>query len=98
MNPYVEFPILTGMGYARNVIVALSGEAVIAVDGSHGTLSEIAHALQHSVPVIGLDTWRFSPGRVASGDSHEGADDRAIIRASDPQDAVEKAIAAARRP
>jgi len=89
MNPYVEFPILTGMGYARNVIVALSGEAVIAVDGSHGTLSEIAHALQHGVPVIGLDTWRFS---------HEGADDRAIIRASDPQDAVEKAIAAAARP
>jgi hypothetical protein len=95
MNPYVEFPILTGMGYARNVIVALSGEAVIAVDGSHGTLSEIAHALQHGVPVIGLHTWRFSPGRVASGDSRKGADDRAVIRASDPQDAVEKAIAAA---
>jgi len=86
MNPYVEFPILTGMGYARNVIVALSGEAVIAVDGSHGTLSEIAHALQHGVPVVGLHTWRFG---------HEGADDQAIIRASDPQDAVEKAIAAA---
>jgi hypothetical protein len=97
MNPYVEFPILTGMGYARNVIVALSGEAVIAVDGSHGTLSEIAHALQHGMPVIGLHTWRFSPERVASGDSHEGADDEAIIRASDPQDAVEKAIAAARQ-
>ena len=86
MNPYVEFPILTGMGYARNVIVALSGEAVIAVGGSHGTLSEIAHALQHSVPVVGLHTWHFG---------HEGADDRAIIRASDPQDAVEKALAAA---
>ena len=86
MNPYVEFPVITGMGYARHVIVALSGEAVIAEDGSHGTLSEIAHALQHGVPVIGLHTWRFS---------NEGADDRAIIRASDPQDAVEKAIAAA---
>jgi len=99
-NPYVEFPILTGMGYARNVVVALSGEAVIAVDGSYGTLSEIAHALNHGRPVIGLHTWLLSPRRVASGDSHEGADDRAIIRASDPQDAVEKAVAAAlaRRP
>ena len=86
MNPHVEFPILTGMGYARNVIVALSGEAVIAVGGSHGTLSEIAHALNHGKPVVGLHTWRFG---------YEGADDRAIIRASDPQDAVEKAITAA---
>jgi hypothetical protein len=96
MNPYVEFPVLTGMGYARNVIVVLSGEAVIAVDGSYGTLSEIAHALAHGKPVIGLHTWAFSQERVASGDSNDGADDDAIIRASDPQDAVEKAIAAAR--
>jgi uncharacterized protein (TIGR00725 family) len=88
MNPHVEFPILTGMGYARNVIIALSGEAVIAVDGSHGTLSEIAHALQLGVPVIGLHTWHFD---------YEGADETAIIRASDPQDAVEKAIAAVSR-
>ena len=86
MNPYVEFPILTGMGYARNVIVALTGEAVIAVDGSYGTLSEIAHALNHGKPVVGLRTWLL--GR-------EGGDDQAIIRASDPLDAVEKAMAAA---
>lgn len=91
MNPYVEFPIVTGMGYARNVVVALSGEAVIAVGGSYGTLSEIAHALNHGKPVVGLQTWLLG---------HEGADDHAIIRASDPQDAVEKAMAAAlaRRP
>jgi len=75
------------MGYARNVIVVLSGEAVIAVDGAYGTLSEIAHALAHGKPVVGLHTWSFS---------NENTDDRAIIRASDPQDAVEKAIAAAR--
>ena len=87
MNAHVEFPILTGMGYARNVAVVLSGEAVIAVDGSYGTLSEIAHALAHGKPVIGLRTWSFS---------NDNTDDRAIIRASDPQDAVEKAIAAAR--
>jgi hypothetical protein len=87
MNAHVEFPILTGLGYARNVIVVLSGEAVIAVDGAYGTLSEIAHALAHGKPVVGLHTWSFS---------NDNTDDRAIIRASDPQDAVEKAIAAAR--
>lgn len=91
MNPYVEFPVVTGMGYARNVAVVLSGEAVIAIDGSYGTLSEIAHALNHGKPVIGLHTWLLG---------HEGVEDQAIIRASDPQDAVEKAMAAAlaRRP
>jgi len=94
-NSYVEFPILTGMGYARNVAVVLSGEAVIAVDGSYGTLSEIAHALNHGRPVVGLHTWSFSLGRVASGGSNGGAGDQAIIRVSDPQDAVEKAMAAA---
>jgi len=94
-NSYVEFPILTGMGYARNVAVVLSGEAVIAVDGSYGTLSEIAHALNHGRPVIGLHTWSFSPERVAASDSNGGAGDQAIIRASNPQDAVEKAMAAA---
>lgn len=87
MNSYVEFPIVTGMGYARNVAVVLTGEAVIAVDGAYGTLSEIAHALAHGRPVVGLHTWSFK---------NEDTDDRAIIRASDPQDAVEKAIAAAR--
>jgi uncharacterized protein (TIGR00725 family) len=87
MNAYVEFPIVTGMGYARNVAVVLSGEAVIAVDGAYGTLSEIAHALAHGKPVVGLHTWSFR---------NESSDDRAIIRASDPRDAVEKAIGAAR--
>lgn len=86
MNPYVEFPIITNMGYARNAIVVLSGEAVIAVDGAYGTLSEIAHALAMDIPVIGLRTWSFS-------DDH-GQDTR-IIRAADPHDAVARAIAAA---
>jgi hypothetical protein len=86
-NRYVEFPVPTGLGYARNVIVVLCGEAVVAVDGAYGTLSEIAHALAHGKPVIGLHTWRFS---------NESSDDRAIIRATDPSDAAEKAVTAAR--
>ncbi|HEY8491838.1 MAG TPA: TIGR00725 family protein [Dehalococcoidia bacterium] len=87
MNPYVEFPIVTGIGYARNAIVVLSGHAVIAIDGAYGTLSEIAHALQFDRPVIGLGTWHIAAN---------GREDGRIIRAANPLDAVEKAVAAAR--
>lgn len=55
-NDYVETPIATGMGNARNVLVVLNGAGVIAIDGSTGTLSEIAHALDFGLPVAGLAT------------------------------------------
>ena len=55
-NPHVETPIATGMGNARNVLVVLNGDAVVAVGGSTGTLSEIGHALDFGRPVVGLDT------------------------------------------
>lgn len=55
-NDYVDVPVATGMGNARNTIVVLNGEAVVAVDGAYGTLSEIAHALDHGQTVIGLGT------------------------------------------
>ncbi len=55
-NPYVTTPIATGLGHGRNALVVLNGDAVIAVDGSHGTLSEMGLALAHGRPVVGLDT------------------------------------------
>ncbi|MES3518183.1 MAG: TIGR00725 family protein [Natronomonas sp.] len=55
-NDWVTTPIVTGLGNARNVLVVLNGDGVIAVDGSTGTLSEIAHALDFERPVAGLDT------------------------------------------
>ncbi len=82
-NPHVQIPIVTGMGYARNVIVVKSVQAVIAVDGGYGTLSEIAFALQYNIPVIGVGTWCLSLN---------GHEDGRIIRADDPIDAVSKAI------
>ncbi len=85
-NPWVDYPVMTGMGYARNVIVVKTGRAAIAVDGAYGTLSEIAHALGDGTPVIGLETWEL-----ASGDGYP----LEITRADSPVDAVEKAIAAA---
>ncbi len=53
-NPYIEIPIVTGMGNARNVIVAGTPRAIIALEGGWGTLSEIALALKMGVPVISL--------------------------------------------
>lgn len=82
-NQYVDFPVFTGMGFARNVMVVLSGDAVIAIDGSYGTLSEISYALIHSVPVVGIDTWDFN---------YRGFDGDSIARVSDPAEAVEIAI------
>ncbi len=55
-NQYVDVPIVTGLGSARNVLVVKNGDAAIAVDGGPGTLSEIAHALDLGRPVAGLDT------------------------------------------
>jgi len=87
-NPYVDIPIPTGMGYARNVIVAKAGDALIAINGAYGTLSEIAHALGEDIPVVGLDTWELSL---------QGQPDRAIHRARDPLEAVALALELAER-
>jgi len=86
VNPYVDIPICTGMGYARNVIIVKSAGAVIAVDGAYGTLSEIAHALGEDIPVIGLNTWTLV---------REEQEDSGIVRAKNAVDAVEKALEAA---
>ena len=59
-NPYVDVPIVTGMGEARNIIIVRSAQAVIAIGGSYGTLSEIAYALRFGTPVIGVGTWHMA--------------------------------------
>jgi len=82
-NPYVQIPIVTGLGYARNLAVVKSAQAVIAIDGSYGTLSEISHALQSGIPVIGLNTWSLSIN---------GQQDKSIIPAQNAVEAVNKAL------
>ncbi|MFQ5788382.1 MAG: TIGR00725 family protein, partial [Thermodesulfobacteriota bacterium] len=56
-NQYVDIPIVTGMSHARNIIVVRSSDAIIALGGSYGTLSEIAFALKLGIPIIGIKTW-----------------------------------------
>lgn len=82
-NPYVQIPIVTGIGYARNVAVVRTAQAVIAIGGNYGTLSEISHALQSGIPVIGLNTWTLSKN---------DRQDNSIIIVQSPAEAVDKAL------
>jgi hypothetical protein len=85
-NAHVEFAIPTGLGHARNVIIARAGRAVIAIAGSHGTLSELALALVYGTPVVALNTWDVSLNGAAPG---------GLVRADTAQEAVELALALA---
>jgi len=83
-NRWVDIKIPTGLGYARNALVVLSADAVIAIDGADGTLSEIGYALTFKKPLIGLNTWEIKPYRKMCTPQ--------IITASSPQEAVDLAI------
>ncbi len=83
-NDYVDIIIPTGMGYARNIQVVLSAHAVIAIDGSYGTLSEIGYTLTFDKPIIGLKTWEVRP--------YYSENTPYIIRAKSPKEAVRLAI------
>ncbi|HVH64531.1 MAG TPA: TIGR00725 family protein [Candidatus Acidoferrum sp.] len=58
-NPYIDVAIATGLGHARNAILARTADGVIAIGGGLGTLSEIALALRNLRPIIGIKTWHF---------------------------------------
>ena len=82
-NPYVQIPIVTNLGYARNVIVVKSARAVIAIGGGYGTLTEIGYALDSRVPVIGLKTWSLSRNHQI---------DKSIVQARNAKEAVKIAL------
>jgi uncharacterized protein (TIGR00725 family) len=82
-NPWADHVVVTGIGHARNLAVAASGHAVIAVGGSYGTLAELALALRLGRPVVQL----------GAGPSVEGA-----IPAATPHEAVERALGALATP
>ncbi|MFH2070697.1 MAG: TIGR00725 family protein [Elusimicrobiota bacterium] len=73
-NPYVDVPVITAMNHARNAIIVRTADAVIAIDGQYGTLSEIGLAKVIDKPVIGLKTW----------------DIKGVIPVSTPQEAVDR--------
>ncbi len=86
-NPYLSVAIATGASHARNLYIVASSDAVIAIGGEYGTLSEIALALKLGKPVIGLNTWTcIRNGRPA-----------AVHAVETPEEAVERALAEADR-
>ena len=86
-NPYVDLPIVTGIGEARNSIVARTAQAVVAIGGSYGTLTEIAYSIAFGTPVVGQGTWRVE---------RKGHPPAPIHRAATPEEAAERALALAR--
>lgn len=78
-NPFVEVAVATGIGHARNLAVAASGDAVIAVGGEWGTASEVALARKLGRPVVVV-----GPGPRIEGEG--------IVRARDAREAVELAL------
>jgi uncharacterized protein (TIGR00725 family) len=73
-NPFVDIPIVTGLNHARNIIVVRSSDALIAVGGEYGTLSEIAFALKLGKPVIALGSWDVGERIKKAGSSREAVD------------------------
>jgi uncharacterized protein (TIGR00725 family) len=76
-NQFIDIPIVTGLGIGRNVIIARTADALIAVGGEYGTLSEIAFALQMGKPVVGIKTW----------------DIKGVVAVENAADAVERVFA-----
>ena len=79
-NPWIRVPVATGMGFARNAIIARAAEVVIAVGKGYGTLSEMSLAVRFGTPVVSLRSWSLEEG--------------VLLEARTPAEAVEKAFAA----
>jgi uncharacterized protein (TIGR00725 family) len=87
-NPWVDVAVATGLGEGRNVVLVRTVDAVVAVAGEFGTLSEIALALRAGKPVVGLGTWEL----VRDGQPVEG-----VVVAATPAEAAERAVILARK-
>lgn len=74
-NPWVDIVIPTGMNYARNALVVAMADAVVAVGGGAGTLSEVALAWQYGRPLIALDLGEGWSSRLAG----QLLDDRRLV-------------------
>jgi uncharacterized protein (TIGR00725 family) len=82
-SQYLTLALATGLGEARNAIIAKSADVVIAVGGEFGTLSEIALALKANKPVIGINTWHLFK---------EDKESKAIARAKSALEAIDLAV------
>ncbi len=83
-NEYVRVAIPTGLGVARNLVVVTAADAVVAVGGRHGTLSEIGLALRMGRHVVALSSWRVESEHRLGGPR--------VHRARDPREAAAMAL------
>lgn len=83
-DPAVGVAVATGLGELRNGLVVRTSDAVIAIGGEYGTLSEVALALKSDRPVVGLDTWALT--------RPDGSHDPGVVVAPDPASAVALAV------
>ncbi len=98
-NEFVRIPIATGLGVVRNLVVVTAADAVLAVGGRHGTLSEIGLALRQGRHVVALASWRVETDqRIGGPRVHRPATagSGSVHRARDPREAVQMALALAR--
>lgn len=82
-NPYLDFVVTTGLGHARNLAVVSSGDAVIAVGGAYGTLSEIGLAGVLGRPVIVLGGWQLENPAVTTRVRYAASADEALALVRD---------------
>jgi uncharacterized protein (TIGR00725 family) len=86
-NSYVDHAIATDMGQARNAIIVRTADAMIAIGGEYGTLTEIAMALKMGKKVVAISSWEIS---------NKGSSDEKIIRVESPKAAVDAVLGKAR--
>jgi uncharacterized protein (TIGR00725 family) len=92
-NGWVVVAVPTGLGEARNALVVRAADAVVAIGGGWGTLSEIALALKTGVPVVGLATWEPElGGEPAGGELAGGEPAGGVVSVDDARGAVAEAL------
>src|SRR5438067_1506867 len=87
-NHHIDLPIATAMSTARNLIIVRTADAIVAVNGSYGTLSEMAHAFDLGKTVFALRTWPMDKA---------GVEPSLFVPVDTPREAVERALAYARK-
>ncbi len=87
-NPYIDVPVATAMSTSRNLIIVRTADALIAINGSYGTLSEMAHAFDQGKPVFALHTWPMDKAGVEPG---------LFVPVATPREAVDRALEFARK-
>lgn len=87
-NEYIDLPIATAMSTARNLVIVRTADALIAVNGSYGTLSEMAHAFDLGKTVFALRTWPMEKA---------GVDSQLFVPVQTPREAVDRALEYARK-